>query len=433
MCRSAFVVKPRQRQTGATSLLISVLIMFLAATLIIGVSRTTTLEQRMSGNELRSRQAFTAAQAGLDHAIDYMLASPQGIDQDQDDNPDTVTPLDHVAPATYRFSYCADFIEAPCAESPTAPVCDPPALEDFSEPVIVSCGWSDDETGRRLIQQQVTHIPGIGSAPNAPAVVRSAVNVSGSATIWNYFTNLTVWTGDSLTSIGNSGKTYVRNPLLPPPNRNRDEADDDDGEEPLLPDTSKTTGEVSNDDDYCDDGDVSTSYNCWEGVTDKNSTGPDVIANDPVLAGLSDAQMFQNYLGAEDLDTYREFVADQDITAAQANTLDDGDTLGQAVVIAGNTTLPNGTIGSRDEPVVLVIDGDWTGGNVTVWGIVYVTGDIDLAGNPLVYGAVVAEGEMRGTGSLDIVYDPYTLEQAEARTGSASLSASGWRDWIADP
>ena len=48
----------RRRQRGATSLLISVLIMFLAAVLIIGVSRTTTMEQRMSGNELRARQAF---------------------------------------------------------------------------------------------------------------------------------------------------------------------------------------------------------------------------------------------------------------------------------------------------------------------------------------------------------------------------------------
>lgn len=428
MSRIDWIRKPVQRQNGAASLLISVLIMFLAATLIIGVSRTTTLEQRMSGNELRARQAFTAAQAGLDHAIDYMLASPQGIDQDEDDNPDTVAPLDHVAPATYRFSYCADFVETLCAESPAAPACGGPLTpEHFSEPVIVSCGWSDDETGRRLIQQQVTHIPGIGSAPNAPAVVKSAVNVSGSATIWNYFTNLTVWTGNSLTSIGNSGKTYVRNPLLPPPNR------DAGTQEPALPDANKNADEQGNANDYCDDGDAATSYNCWEGVTDKNSTGPDVIANDPVLAGLSDAQMFQNYLGAEDLDTYRDYVADQDITAAQADALDDGDTLGQAVVIDGNTTLPNGTIGSRDEPVVLVIDGDWTGGNVTVWGIVYVTGDIDLAGNPLVYGAVVAEGEMRATGSLDIVYDPYTLEQAKARTGRASLSASGWRDWVAIP
>jgi len=402
----------RRRQRGATSLLISVLIMFLAAVLIIGVSRTTTLEQRMSGNELRARQAFAAAQAGLEHAVDHLTSNPLGIDRDENDVADTVAARENVAPATYRFVYCDPSQEPACPDAPGYPSCTM-VPENFRTPLIVSCGWSDDLTGRRMIRQQATAIPGLGGTPNAPAVAKGVVNVTGSATVWNFFSNLTFWTGGSLQSIGNSGKSYIRNPVLPPPA---------DSVAPPNPSANETgTGA---DDDPC------AAVKCWVESTNKNTTGPDVIADDPALNGLSDDLMFQNYLGAVDLASYKETVANRSITAGQAGTLDDnGGVTGEAIVIDGDTTLPNGTIGTRDEPVVLVIDGDWLGGNVTVWGVVYVTGNVDVAGNPLVYGAMVAEGSMEGTGSLDLVYDPSAIANARDRTGSSTFAAGSWRDW----
>ena len=420
----------RRRERGATSLLISVLIMFLAAVLIIGVSRTTTLEQRMSGNELRARQAFEAAQAGLDHALDYLASDPLGIDRDENDVADTVAARDNVAPATYSIAFCDPYDDAVavfCPDSVGLPVCDyldnetlgnseephETEAELLRRPLIVACGWSDDRTGRQMIRQQAAAIPALGGTPNAPAVAKGVVNVSGSATVWNFYANLTFWTGGSLQSIGNSGKSYIRNPALPPPANivappNPQAQEDGNGENP----------------DPC------PVVKCWVESTNKNTTGPDVIADDPALSGLSDALMFQNYLGAADLARYKEIVADQSITADQAEALDDdGGVTGEAIVIEGNTTLPNGTIGTREAPVVLVINGDWLGGNVTLWGVIYVTGSIDVSGNPLVYGAMVAEGDMGGTGSLDLVYDPYTIENARNRIGSSAFAAGSWRDW----
>ena len=66
-------------QRGSAALPMGVLLLFIAALILIAVSRTTLMEQRMSGNEIRTRQALQAAQAGVDQALAYMRAG--GIDQ----------------------------------------------------------------------------------------------------------------------------------------------------------------------------------------------------------------------------------------------------------------------------------------------------------------------------------------------------------------
>lgn len=118
------------------------------------------------------------------------------------------------------------------------------------------------------------------------------------------------------------------------------------------------------------------------------------------------------------------------ITNASADTLNG--VLGQAIVVNGNLTsnMSNFTIGSRDRPVVLVINGDWTGsGNTTIYGIVYVTGDIDLSGNKLIYGAAVIEGNVEGTGSLDVIFDPVAVANAKNGVGKSGWVPGSWRDW----
>lgn len=406
-------------QKGATTLLISILILFLAAVLVIGVSRTTIMEQRISGNEIRARQAFEAAQSGLDHALDYLTATVSGvvpgIDRNNDNIADTITALTYLSPATYRFSYCdptSTIMSCPDTFGAT-PNCDllnnETNTDGVSEaaylktPRIVSCGWSDDGIGRQIITQDAGTVPALGGAPTSPLIAKGPVNVQGSATVTNYYNNLTIWTGGPLSNIGNSGKTYVRNPNLGPPA---------DTVPPPDPPPNNTS---------C------SGLECYVKVTDQDSIGPDVIFDDPTLANLTDALMFKNFLGANDITDYRNNVATMDVTAANANSLDG--VKGQAVVIEGDTTLPNGTIGSRDRPVVLVINGNWNGGNVTVHGVVYVTGNIDTAGNPEVYGSVIAEGNIAGTGSLDIIYDPYAVKNARNYTGRVGLITGSWRDW----
>lgn len=388
-------------QRGVSTLLISVILFLLASVLIITVSRTTLMEQRMSANEIRTRQAFEAAQAGIDQAAVVLISSK--VDANADGAADAGPSATLTGSgARYFVSWCQPGIALPANVCDTigAPACTGVTASNFNTPLIVSCGWSDDGIGRRLIQQGIGTVSALGGTPSNPLTAKGGLNVGGSANVVNYYNNLTVWTGGSLTSIGNSGKTFVRNPTVAPPSASTP---------PPGPPNSCST---------------STDYVC---LTDKNTTGPDVIGNDPTLSNLTDAQMFTNFFGQPDLATYKAEVAKTVINASDVGTL--AGKLGDSIVVTGNTTLPNATIGSREQPVVLIIDGDLEmQGTPYVYGIVYVTGNVTGGGNVTVQGAMVIEGSVSPTGSLDVIYDPLVGEGAK-NTGRPGLIPGSWRDW----
>ena len=91
MCRYSCLFTREFLQRGAAALPISILLLFVAALVLIAVSKTTLMEQRISGNEIRARQAMQAAQAGISHAAAYMKAG--GIDHGQNSVADAITPL----------------------------------------------------------------------------------------------------------------------------------------------------------------------------------------------------------------------------------------------------------------------------------------------------------------------------------------------------
>lgn len=402
------------RQRGAAALPISVMLLFVAALILVVVSRTTLMEQRISANEIRAKQAFQAAQAGVDRALAYMQTKG-GIDKyiNEDGSLGTdgivddveyvalIAPLD--GSKQYLFAYCDPDIPPPlgaCQNTPPdLPTCGAALTEPdkFSRPMILSCGWSDDMLAKRPIVVTSKLASFLKDAPDNPLISKGTLNVSGSATVTNYYNNLTIWTGETFTSIGNSGKTFVRNPI------GRDTPD------PLPPPPSS----CSTDDDYT----------C---LTDKFTKGPDIIDNDLSLHNITADEMFLNFFGV-DFGTYKNGIATRTITSDQVSSIVGAKD--EAIVITGNTTLPNGTIGTTDQPVVIIIDGDWLGGNVTLHGILYVRGNAAVAGNPEINGALSVAGAMTGTGSLDVIFDPFALENASALSKAGVISGS-WRDWL---
>lgn len=398
----------RGLQSGATSLPIAVLLLFLASLVLIVVARTTLMEERISANEIRSSQALQAAQAGVDRALAYMQTKG-GIDKNKNGVVDTVDLIATLDGKTqYRFAFCDPGTSPPttaCPATPGTPTCGANLAdrEKFSTPMVISCGWSDDSIANHPIVISFSSAPYLAETPDNPLTAKGALNVSGSATITNYYTNLTIWTGESFTSIGNSGKTFVRNPAVPPPTIDTI---------PPTPPTSCTT---------------TTNYTC---LTDKFTKGPDIIDNDLSLHNLTADQIFENFFGV-DFGTYKAGIATRTITSAQVSDAALGivDKEDEAIVITGNTTLPNTTIGSREHPMVIIIDGNWEGGNGTLHGILFVRGNADVAGNPAIIGALAVGGTMSGTGSLDVIFDPFALENASALSKAGVISGS-WRDWL---
>lgn len=425
----------RHGTKGLATLIVSIFLVLLAAIVVFAVSRVMLTEHRMSSNEIRYRQAHEAASAGLDFAVAYM-STPSGADKvnnttgnsPPDDLADilTINPTNLTTGSSYQVEFCdprQPLTEVSCPSQPTNGVklscptgigcsCRATPSASINTPRILACGWSDDNLGRVRIVQGVGTVggPGPGSVPPNPLTSKGAVNVSGSATVTNYYSNLTIWSGNPLSSIGNAGKTFVRNPNVPPPTADTP---------PPEPPTSCST---------------TANYVC---MTDKNTTGADVIASDPTLNPTlnPNLNLFASLFGFNTVD---EYIAAKKITpvnganATEVNSL--ANVRGEIIVVRGPLTQNmNFTVGSRNNPVVLIVDGDWSGGgNTVINGLVYVSGSIDLQGSKTIYGSTVVEGAVGGTGSLDLIYDPFISNNDDggiANIGRKGVVPSSWRDW----
>jgi hypothetical protein len=89
-------------------------------------------------------------------------------------------------------------------------------------------------------------------------------------------------------------------------------------------------------------------------------------------------------------------------------------------------------IGTSTAPVLLVIAGDlkFTGGSPTVYGAVYLrTSTWTTSGTGRVQGAVIAEGNVGGTGGLTVVHDADVLAKVRNGVGSLVKVPGSWRDF----
>lgn len=397
------------RQRGMVSLLISLVLLVGITVVVLVTAHTTAKEQRLSANDMRAKAAFETTQAGLDVALSY-FNSDGGMDQDDDGTADTLTATkvtlngsDGNAVGSYQVAFCDQATDPDTLDCDSVNACTPPS--DLDQALVFACGWSDDETAVQRMVQTVERRPAISDPPTNPLSSRGGVNVSGSATVTNYFNNLTIWTGQSIDNIGNSGKTYIRDPDIATPSQD------------TVPPDPPTT--------CTDDG----TYIC---TTDKNTTGPDVIANDTSISSLTTERYFENYFDATP-SQYREYqttmeVNDNDASLPDVSSLD-GVTREVIWVEDDADFASNTTIGTRDDPVVLIVNGDASAaGTVEVNGFMYVLGDMSGSGNFQVNGSMIVDGTVGGTGSLDVVFDPQAVRRAGNLAPPASMSGS-WRDW----
>lgn len=77
--------QPPGRQAGGVTLFTGILILVLLTGLLLYASRVSVMEQRVSGNEVRYKAAFNAAESGLEHAREWFLANQILVNSDDDD------------------------------------------------------------------------------------------------------------------------------------------------------------------------------------------------------------------------------------------------------------------------------------------------------------------------------------------------------------
>ena len=409
------------KQQGAAALPISVMLLFVATLILIIVSRTTLMEQRISGNEIRAIQAHQAAQAGVDHALAYMqgYGNGRGIDRVLPyDQADIISQTPGVLEnqASYIVWYCDPITNPPADTCSSSPPTVPPTCgtnftnrDNFPIPLIFSCGWSDDGLARKNIVVSVSSVPSlpVGNV-EYPLISGGAVTLSGSATVANYYDDRIILSGGDYDAHSSAGHLYLRSPLThAAPTREQLEAPD-----------KNDCGILTPTDTACS----KPYYSLQADEQNIYSVGK--------LKDLDNNANFFERVFCMDFDTYTQSMPLDRTPPLRADTLDG--IKGEVVVLSGNQTIGGGNIGTPEQPVVIIIDGDLElSGNPKIYGVVYVRGNVTRAtGTATIVGSLISEKPLDfGAGSISLIYDPETISNA-SNLGLPGVVSGSWRDWL---
>lgn len=405
---------PDSNQRGAGTLVVVLILLLLSSLVIFFTARNAINEQRLSANEIRSKQAFDAASAGLDIAFSYFTDGGNSLSTTLS----TPTLYDGSGrPAYFQATFCSPSAYATanppaCPTLHTVPLsCTPPASDEQRTPIILSCGWSDDDQAVVRNMQQASGTPSLAGAVTSPVVSRGTTNLlTGGASIFNYFNDLTIWSGGNVPIQSNTGKSFIRD---------------------VSTDSSPTSSDYRTTGNSPSCNNPPSHYTC---STDGISLGPDVIPQDSFLTSMTTDQFFANFMGKTPT-PYRDTVATYRVDLNNGLTNEDSTSLASISGMTDETIWVEGDasglgdIGTADHPVVLVINGNLDlGANTVINGFVFVTGNVSGGAGATIYGALVATGNVGTNGNLKVIYDPKVLKNAES-LGQAALVPGGWRDW----
>lgn len=409
MKRQYVLGQPSSRQRGAGTLVVVLILLLLSSLVIFFTARNAITEQSLSANEIRSKQAFDAASAGLDIAQAYFtkggnslsttLSTPQLYDSSG-------------RPVYFQTTFCSPSAYAAtdlpgCPSTHTGTLtCNHPTAVEGRTPIVVACGWSDDDQAIVRQTQRVSGTPALAGNVTSPVVSRGATNLmTGGASIFNYFNDLTIWSGGNVPIQSATGKSFIRD---------------------VSTDSTATSSDYRNTGNSPSCNNPPSHYTCSSQGGNVNSLGPDVIPQDSFLTSMSASDFFKNFMGKTP-DTYRDTVATDIVDGANAASIN-GKT--DAVIWVNGTPSGLNNVGTQEHPVILVIDGDFdVGSNMTINGLVFVTGNVTGSGSPTIYGALISTGDVDiGAGNTKVIYDPNVLGLLPPM-GKAAYVPGSWRDW----
>ena len=393
------------REKGMSTLVIVVLLLFVATMVTLYTANSALREQQVSANQFRADQALSNANAGLDYAQAF-YAKFSGPDADRDGVVDT-----DIGIANVDFGGLGQTFLNP----PEITITDVDGGTDaFNGPhTIVSTGYSDDRTATRTVSV-VVDIMGVtpsGGLPGFPLIAKGLAGSLGNFSIINRYSHATIWTGSDATAFG-SAETYVADPNDPPITH----------------------------DDYVDisgspdpDAVLHASYS----AAGLNS---DVIESDDNLTNMTNDEFFQSFIN-EPKEVVKAFAEGNgqrfDARAGLWADLVAANTAGLVWVDGDVSETGNlAQLGTESYPVTLIINGNLeTGGAgnpaITLVGLMYVIGDWTSRGNFNIQGGAIVEGDVNNTGNPTIVYDDalYDGSLGNPPGGLGAIDAGTWKDW----
>lgn len=358
-------------QRGSISLVTSLLLLSALSSVVLFTTKSASLDQKILANDMRVKAAFSAAEAGIEFGMMYLEknASTIIVDTNSSGYIDTYTnnATTNVA-LSDGSSYSVTFSN--------------PVANNFDLITVNSTGTSADGTTTKSLEQVVKKFSVLQSAPPTPLTTKGNINLGGNITISNTVTDVTIWSGGSVSLTGSA--------------------------------STETSGGTA---------------------SDKNTIGVDVAQNDGNLAAATADEFFENFFGKSKATV--KSMSTSVYTNSGATSMNgalNGKT-GEIIWIeqqSGAATLNSNTvIGSPDNPVILIINGEAKiNGGATIYGVVYIASDWNNSGggNSEVNGAVIVEGVYSAQGTPDMNYDDTILRNIDVKLGSFSKVPGGWTD-----
>ena len=366
-----------QKQSGAAVLGLTLALLITTTIVTLFSAGFGAMEQRLYANEYRTKQTLEAGDAGTEYGIAYLEAHQDTIvvDADNDGYIDPYADANtHNVALSNGSVYSIQYLN--------------PMQNNLEIISINATGTSSDNTTSRQMQQIVKFRSTVAGMPGAPVYAKGGVELTGNSTIFNADTEQSIVSGGNITFQGSSG-------------------------------TEDENGIMS----------------------DQNTTGSDIDANNAEIQAMTNDEFFSTFFGVSEEIVKANAQTGIYTTAANISSVINGiqgkliwaEPEGGLAHINSNTV-----VGSIDNPVVLVINGDLKlNGGAEIYGFVYVIGNVELgAGTALIVGSIAVGGSnfdtvgsIDSSGTIDIVYSPQVLTNIGNQVGEYSKVAASWRDF----
>lgn len=382
-------------QCGAATLTVSLAVLLLGTLIVLGVSQAVLMEQKVANNSVRAAQAFEAAEAGLNAALDYVYNEP---DRDWDGSLDPVFDTNGDGTGdTHATSIGSGSVAV--------------ATEDLSDGAmtriaVTAHGYSDDRSARRTLARTLVVLDPIPNLPRIPLIAGGAIHIHGMLEMRNVSGLDAIWAGGSMLASEGAALTIA------------------------LPDAADAAYPEC----------LAREAGC--ALRTSSSTGDaSIVANDTTLDAMPADELFRATFGLAPA-TFATSLPTRKTTPARFDQ-DTELTTREVIYVEGNTTIGSVTLGCKTaltrnatcddtarRPVVLIIAGDAAfAGDAHLYGLLFVGGAATITGALHVHGAIVATNTVvvHNDAELDIVFDKAVLAALHG-AGPLTPLAGTWNE-----
>ena len=415
-----------QRQSGAATLVVALLLSFAMTLVVAYANRNLVYEHKASANQYRSTQAFEAAEAGLEWALaqinsnasvgaDCKPSAAAGSTSFRERYLAYDAATERHTPRTWSNAGNSVALAPSCVRTDSGWACSCPSAGQPQLQAPAGAGAHPAFSLQFIAagRSGIVHLAATGCDALAGACVPGG-NAAGAATARVHF------------SLG-LVPALATPPAAPLTARGSVALGAEIGVHNTDPAASGIT---------VDAGNSITLPLAHLGTAPGSPLGASLIDHDASLAALDAKAMFGTFLGL-DKARWRQQPGVQTITCPADCTAELSRALGQGTRLLWVRTdlrLDGDTaIGSPERPVLLVVEGQvQLSGGVVIHGVVYVAApqwDSSASNNALVRGALIAEGNVAGNGTPELFYDAAVLARLRSNAGTFTRVAGSWRDF----